>query len=273
MRLMPSLLVGIASRLKPEQRAKLLQSRIGASLRPLYRRLLTAEAPVLEISKGVGRGLRWRVFPYSNQTILVVGDYELIVQRWLEDNLTRGDVFLDVGSNLGFILLVGARLVGQDGRAIGFEPVPSLCAVAREQLALNGFCHGDVYMCALGATLGTGMLRVSSDTHSTSRIVEGMDEIDSKSIPVCIETLDNMILAGTLPAPNAIKVDAEGYEDRVLEGARTVLRKIRPKLMCEVHEPDVAARVVHILERSRYSWRYVDSSSCYPHHLVAEPLL
>src|SRR5437667_8053089 len=107
---------------------------VGSALRRIARRY--PEGSVVEIRSGAAAGYRWkRHHRYVNGYWL--GHYELEIQDLLKQELESGDTFFDVGANAGFFTLVAAKLVGQSGRCVAFDPSPENDQSIREQLELN----------------------------------------------------------------------------------------------------------------------------------------
>src|SRR5687767_10821855 len=79
---------------------------------------------------------------------------ELAVQQAVVDSLRPGDVFVDVGANIGFFSLLAARAVGPDGRVIAIEAVSELAAAVRANAALNGFTQIEVVEAAASDAAG-----------------------------------------------------------------------------------------------------------------------
>jgi FkbM family methyltransferase len=75
--------------------------------------------------------------PGGTNPAVALGTYETPVQHRLAAMLDSGSVFYDVGANIGFYTVLGARLVGDGGAVYAFEPVPDNAAVLRRNVAAN----------------------------------------------------------------------------------------------------------------------------------------
>jgi FkbM family methyltransferase len=142
--------------------------------------------------------------------------------------------YVDVGTNRGQVLREAVRIAPQ-GKQIAFEPIPSLAAEVRSafpsvdvrEKAVGGkpeeaeFCH-------FRKLDGWSGLRRSPDISDA--------EGDPEFITVQVATLDDELAH---EAPRVIKIDVEGAELAVLEGAREVLARARPILIFE-HVADAA---------------------------------
>jgi len=131
--------------------------------------------------------------------------------------LEPGATFVDVGGNVGFLSLTAAALVGSRGKVIYIEPNLALVARFRETLAHNGLAQIEVRAVALAEQAGEVALR-TGDSHGITQVVPGTG--------TAAESGDQLLegLLGTAPA--LIKIDVEGYEERVLSGmAETLARR------------------------------------------------
>ena len=68
-----------------------------------------------------------------------IGNNELPVQEAIEGWLQPGDIFYDIGTNVGFFMVIAARKVGKNGHVYAFEPLPANVEVIRHNIMMNGF--------------------------------------------------------------------------------------------------------------------------------------
>lgn len=142
-----------------------------------------------------------------------------------KDYCRSGDVAVDVGANIGEVAIILSRRVGDTGRVFAFEPNRRIYRFLLGNLALNGCFNVTPINLAVGARAGT--VRMSNDK------VDDMNRIvDSGTMEVPCTTLD----ARELPDRIALlKVDVEGSELRVLEGAQRVLARTQC-VNCEMRQ-------------------------------------
>ncbi len=224
---------------------------------------------------GLALGLRFpaRALPpgHAHTRQLLRGELEVPVQEALRRSLPEGGVLWDVGANVGFFSLLGARLVGSAGHVVAWEPVPEVAALAREA-ALRSGLGVEVRAEAVGAAAGREQLLVATDASWSHLASRGHAE-DTRSVEVAVTTLDAELAAGTR-APDVIKLDVEGSEGDVLRGARELLSTRAPTLVIELH--DTAAEVCDLLEATGYAAERLDGPGppreAPPHaHLLARP--
>ena len=169
-------------------------------------------------------------------------DYRLMGA--LAASLAPGDVFWDVGANIGFYSLLGAAIVGRGGRVVAFEPEPTSRARLEDNLARNAFDQVLVKPVALGrerATLGLEIAsRASAGVH---RLVGASGPgLDGGRVDVEVWPGDAVVAAGA-PAPTAIKIDVEGFELDVLAGLTDTLAAPSCRaVLVEVHFALLEAR-------------------------------
>jgi FkbM family methyltransferase len=204
----------------------------------LRSRLGFAHEPVMRV--GPGKGLRFTAGP-SNPAYSS-GDNELPVQEAIAANLKPGDVFFDVGANVGFFSMIAARLVGPSGRVIAFEPVPSNVAVIRENARLNGFQHVQIVEQAVYRESGRSELALADYAGGAMLAAIGRPPDDSgRTLQVATTSLDDAVFGAGLPAPRLIKIDVEGAELDVLIGMERLLKEVRPIVLFEIDDEQQAA--------------------------------
>lgn len=149
--------------------------------------------------------------------------------------LRKGDIFIDVGSNIGYYALLAKTLVGPRGRVFAFEPTPKTFLILKKNV--ESFEN----ICILSSALSdkTGVTdfidygsRFSAFNTFSKRTVDFLKD-KGRIIRVKTETLDNFCQQNRI-RPGIIKIDAEGAENLVLRGADFLLREHRPTIIFEV---------------------------------------
>ncbi len=168
---------------------------------------------------------------YIQRCVLEYGAYEPGIAGVLAAILQPGDGFFDVGANVGHHSLVAAS---RGARVHAFEPVPRLAERLRENFRFNGIEDRLVLnVAAVGAAAGDAVLyeadRPDDGSHS---IIPGVPAASHRPHQVKVVTLDGYA-AGNNCRPALIKVDVEGYEARVLDGATSLLGASRPFVVLE----------------------------------------
>jgi FkbM family methyltransferase len=158
--------------------------------------------------------------------------------------LEPGDVAYDVGGNYGIHSLLMARLVGSTGTICTFEPHPQIFKACAENIQLNDLANVKVLNLALGNKPGT--LPFTLGNHDGAGHVI-RNETDLVAFTVQCDTIDRLVGEGTIPPPTFVKVDVEGHESEVLEGAHATVVRHRPILAVDLHHPEADRRVGRFL--------------------------
>jgi FkbM family methyltransferase len=163
--------------------------------------------------------------------------------------LQPGSVVLDVGANLGEWTVPLARKVGPAGWVLAIEPVPRSAAALESTLAANALLHAEIVRCAIGEHDGVApfavpvVTSVRTDT-GTARIGPACAGRDA--LQVRLRSLDSLAAERNLTRLDLIKIDVEGHERQVLDGAAAILDQHRPVLVIETgHEAEGDRAAVH----------------------------
>jgi FkbM family methyltransferase len=209
---------------------------LGDALSWAGRRLVPADSLVwAEIEDGPAKGLWMRVNPRTGQSVLrALGEPH--VQEALAEHLLPAMTFYDLGANIGFFSLLGARLVGTTGRVYSFEADPEIAARLRGNLAHNNFLQTTVEQKAVWSELTTvSFERVDPNTspdRGLGHVLSGGGPTE-RTITVEAVSLDEYVT--THSAPDFVKCDVEGAEVAVFRGAQKLLTEKRPIVLVETH--------------------------------------
>jgi len=185
------------------------------------------------------------------------GSYEATFSRVLDAVLKPGATVVDVGAHVGYHAIRLANLVGPHGRVIAYEPEPTLADILQINIDRNGLSdRATAHRTAVGRINGRQPLwRNGSNTGGASLSREAVDGGVSGSSSVEVVTLDfhlleDLELESTI---DLIKVDVQGHEFSVLEGASKVIERDWPTIGFE-YNPDqlVAAGIVNPVAELEY---------------------
>jgi FkbM family methyltransferase len=143
-------------------------------------------------------------------------DYNLEELDFLRAHTPPGGVFVDVGANVGTYAMVLARHVGASGKVIAIEPHPVTHARLAFNRAASGFTWVALVAAAAGPSDGELMIETDGDNLGASHIVTG--ERPGNAIKVPSLRLQRILVDAGVSHVDALKIDVEGYEDRVLTG-------------------------------------------------------
>jgi len=168
--------------------------------------------------------------------LITLGGREPVETDLFRSLITKGSVVVDIGANVGYYTLLASDLVGDCGTVVAFEPTPANVALLHKSIEANGYKNVTVVAMAVSNRSGTAKLLLGRNSEC-NRITPA-DE-DGASIRVETVTLDEYFAPFGMRV-DLIKIDAEGAEMAILEGAREllarnpdliILTEYNPKLM------------------------------------------
>jgi FkbM family methyltransferase len=143
-------------------------------------------------------------------------DYNREELDFLRGYVPAGGSFVDVGANVGTYALPLARHVGANGRVIAIEPHPVTHARLAFNRAASGLAQVTLVAAAAGDADGDLMIETDGDNLGASHVVIG--QASAHAIKVPSRTLQGLLGEARLSRVDALKIDVEGFEDRVLTG-------------------------------------------------------
>ena len=181
---------------------------------------------------GIARGARLQI-DLENWTRLYLGLYERELNPHLRALCEPGSACFDVGAQLGYDALVLARLGA--GRVLSFDCDTAACSAMAASFASNPHLQTQLEVRNAG---------VGATTRDDGSVV----------------ALDDVAVEDGGFVPDLIKIDVEGDELLVLEGAERILSERRPHLIVEVHSPALDESCRDLLTSVGYSPTGVDHS-------------
>jgi len=167
------------------------------------------------------------------------GFYEFRETRILRQYLRDGDVFIDVGANLGWFTLVAASIVGTKGKVIAFEPSSSIYAHLKKNVEINLFDNIKLEKLALSDKNGTVKFQINSNENRGLGSIVLTENVDKVVEIEKVKTLkfDDYYQDCNLDKIRFMKIDVEGAEMMVLQGMSGILQnKACDYLMVEVSD-------------------------------------
>jgi FkbM family methyltransferase len=184
---------------------------------------------------------RFRIRSRMEARKLIFNKREQELLELFLSEIREGDTVFDIGANIGQFALPAAVKVGNTGSIRAFEPAPLWLNGLRENLALNDLTN--VYTYNVGLSDEDGIHQFSMKNVQGSgmgSVVEGYDSFIEKGrlekIQVRLVRGDEYRCQHNIPAPDIVKIDAEGAEAKVLRGLQRSLRREDCRfVLCEVH--------------------------------------
>jgi len=192
--------------------------------------------------QAAARLMPWKIaFPFVDDTYLFArlrmhgatgnwyfGLHEYRDMAFVLHFLRPGDLFVDIGANVGSYSVLAGGAVGTDVLAI--EPIPSTFEALLANVTLNGL-SSRCRCVNVGLSDSVGVLQFTSDCGTVNHVVvDGYQGVASLSVNV--EPLDDLI--GNSPVPTLVKLDVEGFELSVIRGASATFS--RKDLMAVIME-------------------------------------
>ncbi len=196
-----------------------------------------------------------------NKNDTFVGRSLNLYGEWCEDELVSlskvvrpGFFAIDVGANIGTHTIPLANLVTHSGLVLAFEPQSLSFRYLVSNVTINNLLHVVCFNKAVGELTGSVKIPLVDPTiESNAGAMKASGQ--TEGIPTDVVTLDSFALNKC----NLIKIDVEGMEPQVLDGARTTIRKLRPIIFVETTMEN-ARDVIQRLADFRYeSWWHISA--------------
>lgn len=162
------------------------------------------------------------------------------------------DVMIDVGAHIGIYSIPIAIQVGESGKVLAFEPNPKNAMILRKNIELNKLKNIIMFEKAVSNKNQTSNLALSDDP-MLSMIVDNAEE---KNVEIECVTLDSIYEKLKLEKIDWLKIDAEGSEIKVIEGAKSLLEKFHPKIIIEVRKEN-ETKLKELLNQGKYNVKYL----------------
>lgn len=224
-------------------------SKISSNQQPLGKLLrlplkLIPKRAVFRIMQGRLKGWKWIVG--SGEHGYWLGWYEIGKRQAFETAIPEGAVVYDIGANVGYYSLMAAVVSGPKGHVYAFEPLPCNVEYLRKHVTLNKMTDRiTVFDVAVSDKTGEAAFDLGAST-SMGHLAE-TGEIKVKQV-----RLDDMVASGEIKPPDYMKVDVEGAEYDVLNGARVLLAQYKPVIFLDTHNREAHNATTKLLNELDY---------------------
>jgi FkbM family methyltransferase len=185
------------------------------------------------------------------------GNPEVNVSLLVEGLLQEGMTVVDVGGNHGLFSMEAAHFVGSTGYVYAFEPTPELCDHIRKHLEVNHIKNVYLLEKAVGSFDGNAKLRVHHECTGLNSLAsqdlvwQGSTLVADQVINVPLCKLDTVVNTENISHIDILKIDVEGFELEVLQGARNILVNQRVKYIileiAEYHQQNSGLKIDDLL--------------------------
>ena len=203
----------------------------------LKRRFYRAKSGIIKIN-----GILFRIDLKldSEMRSMYFGTYQREITNLCKKFLKKGDFFLDVGANIGYVSAFALGLVGKEGSVHSFEPVPQYAKRLQQIHIDNPNYNFYVNKVALGDREGVAKIAITNleNIGWNTMVPDFMDNgTIRQNMEVGITTLDSYLSSRNIKRLQLVKIDTEGYELPVLKGFQEYLHKAKelPILIIEIN--------------------------------------
>ena len=179
--------------------------------------------------------------------------------------LNEGETFVDAGANCGVYTIAAGNIVGSGGRVLAFEPGGQIFAMLRKSVEMNQFKQ--VQLFETGLSNQTGTAELYAHPHGASSFSLGRPDVPAaKSFTIQLRKLDDILDEEGVATVHCIKMDVEGAEELILQGAARLFDRCKPRVIFEINPAAISALGLQrdgawrFLERHGYKFFTIDTA-------------
>ncbi|MBI2793661.1 MAG: FkbM family methyltransferase [Ignavibacteria bacterium] len=181
--------------------------------------------------------MRLNIAEFLQAHIFLFGSYELPTIKFIRSYLTTGDVCFDIGAQIGYLSLAMAVSGNKNVFVYSFEPEPKNLERFSENIRLNSLTNVNLISKAVSNNVDQLKLYMSRDHNAgTHSIIKDDPNVTEEFVVVDATTIDNIIHEQEIDRLDLVKIDVEGAELEVVEGATVTLKIFKPTLIIELSE-------------------------------------
>ncbi|GGU00758.1 FkbM family methyltransferase [Streptomyces violascens] len=176
--------------------------------------------------------------------LYLFGAWEPHMTRWLQSRLRPGDVFVDVGANIGVFAVLGSRLVGSTGRVVAIEASPTFHRRVLQHASLNQCDNIRAVNTAVSDERKTLTFVLASSHNMGANSIVPYDGPAESTFDMEAFPLPEVLKSDEVAGARVIKIDVEGAEGGVVRGLAPVLDQLRSDVEIAVEvTPDRLAQL------------------------------
>lgn len=198
------------------------------------------------VRAGPLEGLVMDMYPHALD--MAIGRHEPLVGDLIRRHLSEGDLAFDIGANVGYFALLMARCVGTSGHVVAFEPDPLVSEHLRRNVEGN---EGQIEASIDAVNMAIAGRSGSRAFMPGSRLSRG--KLGSGSGPVTVSSMTLGDAVDRYGSPRLIKIDVEGAESEILEGAVRSLATLDSTIIIEAHSQQLEQRCLQLLGESGFN--------------------
>ncbi len=176
--------------------------------------------------------------------------------EFADEFVDAGSVVWDIGANVGLLTMAAAQRSGAQGQVVAVEADTWLAALVARSAAMQPETSAPIQVvpAAVYSELGVGRFHVAQRGRAMNHLEVAGGAPEAGGVRATMHlvtiTLDWLLQQGR--APQVVKVDVEGAEADVLNGAQRLLAEVKPVILCEVYEKN-AESVTRTLREHGYA--------------------
>jgi len=187
-------------------------------------------------------------------------NYEKPIRKFFD---IREGVFIDIGANLGKYTLLMAKRLKNKGSVVSIEPEAHTIEILKKNVEINNLRNVFVVGKACSSKNGKSTLylegtKYSGGLHSLKKYGHHVNKTIIET-----ETLDSIISRLKVKMVGLIKIDVEGSEKEVLIGAKKILKKYHPKIICESLDEESEKEIKNLLKKYKYNVQRVNEENIF----------
>lgn len=156
---------------------------------------------------------------------------------WCFSHLIKpGYLIIDAGANIGLTSIYASYLTGPTGEVFSFEPLKTTFDILNTNISLNRISNISTFNIALSNYIGKGYIYPNIHINRGAASLNP-NSVEQENFEVKVRTVDNWLFENKIINIDFVKIDVEGLEYEVLQGAREIFnQKIKPILCIEYSE-------------------------------------
>ncbi|MEI7777579.1 MAG: FkbM family methyltransferase [bacterium] len=205
------------------------------------------------------------VRPFSLYLSGYIGNDDLFITYYIIDILKEGNIFLDVGANIGFFTMLASKIVGSEGKVFAFEPTPYTYKYLKKNV--NNKINVNTYRIAVHDKCGLQSLTdfgpynnfynsLGNKDRLVAQLTDLQKENHSNLLEVPTVTIDSFCFENNI-LPNLIKLDTEDTEDIILSASMNIIEKSKPDIIFEMFHLSVLdgrlQNIINVFSRLDYN--------------------
>ncbi len=205
----------------------------GFAKKPIIKKFLKNIEGNLKTEFAEVQGSKMFLDPGDSLDLSINGVYGELDTQIIREQIKEGDIVIDVGANIGYYTLIFAQLVGKTGKVFAFEPEPKNFEILKKNIEINNYDNVTAEQKIISDKCEKMKLFVS-DSGIVGHRIQKMGNFEN-FIEVESVTLDDYMKKLNLDKKvDFIKIDVEGAEPKVLDGAKTILKEnVKLKIFTE----------------------------------------